>query len=220
MQNIVSINNLTKNYKTKKSVVSVFENYNLEIATGQITAIMGRSGSGKTTLLQIIGLLDSPDSGDVSIDNQPIDYSNQKQIFETRSQYIGFVFQGFYLMPELTVFENVELPLLIANTTKEERKTKVESTLQDLGILDKANFYPNQISGGQIQRVAIARAVVNNPKIILADEPTGNLDEVTTNEVMKLFRYVQNKMGTTVIIVTHSNDVASQCDAVINIENR
>jgi ABC-type lipoprotein export system ATPase subunit len=218
MENIITIQNLNKTYKSKKNTVSVFENYNLEIPKGELTAIMGKSGSGKSTLLQILGFLDSPDSGIVNIDGHIVNYEDKKSIFEIRSQYIGFVFQGFYLMPELTVFENVELPLLIAEVNKHERKIKVELTLQNLGILDKANFYPNQISGGQIQRVAIARAIVNSPKIILADEPTGNLDEVTANEVIELFRSVQKNQGTTVIIVTHSKEIAKKCDNIVNID--
>ncbi len=217
MPQIIQLKNIKKTYKLKEKTLTIFDGFNFEIEQGKMTAIMGRSGAGKSTLLQIMSMLDKPDSGEISIGGQNIDYNNPKIVFETRAKDISFVFQSFYLQPELTVLENVELPLSVQGIDRAVRKEKALEVLEYLGIKDKANNMPSQISGGQIQRVAIARAIVSNPKIIFADEPTGNLDDQTTAEVLALFRQIQKKLGTTIVIVTHSPEVAQACDFVFNL---
>jgi putative ABC transport system ATP-binding protein len=217
MSKIIKIKNLNKSYGTKNKLITIFEDFNLEIEAGKITAIMGKSGSGKSTLLQIIGLLDKPDFGTITLNGCIVNYGNQDELFSIRSQNIGFVFQNFYLMPELNVFENIELPLLISGIGKKERIRKVNEIMTKLGIINKSTSMPSEISGGQTQRVAIARALINSPKIILADEPTGNLDQVTSNEVMDVFKEIQKNFLTTLVIVTHSLEIANKCDFVVNL---
>jgi ABC-type lipoprotein export system ATPase subunit len=218
MLNAIRITNLNKSYKIQnKPILEVFRNYSLEIPRNTITAIMGKSGCGKSTLLQIIGLLDVPNSGSIELFGENMTEKNASQLREFRKNNIGFVFQNFYLLPELTVYENIELPLLIANKSEKSRIQKINLLLDDLGMVEKKDMYPSQLSGGQIQRVAIARALANDPKLILADEPTGNLDEQTAKDVLSILKNIQKKSETTIILVTHSHEVAKECSNIINL---
>ena len=219
MSKIIELINISKSYKSKQTELSVLNNFSLSIEASQSLAIIGRSGVGKTTLLQIMSLLDVPNSGQIKFFGEKINLGNKEQIMSIRRNNMGFVFQSFYLQPELTVFENVELPLIIAQVEPRIREKQTNKILNYLELSDKKNYFPSQISGGQAQRVAIARAMVNEPKIIFADEPTGNLDVQTTTETLNLFKDIQNKLGTTIVIVTHSNDVAKWCDRIFNLSD-
>lgn len=201
---MIKINQLTKVYRTTDVETTALNNIDLEIKEGEFVAIMGPSGCGKSTLLNILGLLDNPSSGTYSIDNENVSGYNEKERSRVRKKNIGFVFQSFNLIDELTVYENIELPLIYSNIKPSERKERVEQALEKMNIMHRKGHYPQQLSGGQQQRVAVARAIVNNPKLILADEPTGNLDSNHGLEVMKLLASL-NSMGTTIIMVTHSN---------------
>ena len=244
MPNILQLCNINKFYETKQEKnqrstkkdldgrLDVLSNFNLSIEQGTITAIIGRSGAGKSTLLKLMSLLEQPNSGQITIDGKTVDYNQnsqnqkkiqpkiQEQMFELRRGLIGFVFQNFYLQPELTASENIELPLLIAGVDTQTRRNKSLTILQSLGISDKADQLPQNLSGGQIQRVAIARALINEPKIIFADEPTGNLDDQTTTEVLQIFKDINRHLGTTIVIVTHDMQVASFCDKIYNLNTK
>ncbi len=195
--------NLSKIYRTDTVETTALNDVSLSIAQGEFVAIMGPSGCGKSTLLNIIGLLDSPSSGHYFVDSEDVSGYNERKRAEVRKSTIGFVFQSFNLIDELTVAENIELPLIYTRMGKAERKQRVQEAMERMSIAHRAKHFPQQLSGGQQQRVAIARAVVNAPKLILADEPTGNLDSAMGEEVMGLLTEL-NKAGTTVIIVTHS----------------
>lgn len=200
---MIKINQLTKVYRTTDVETTALNSIDLEIKEGEFVAIMGPSGCGKSTLLNILGLLDNPSSGSYSIDNETVSGYNEKERSRVRKKNIGFVFQSFNLIDELTVYENIELPLIYSNIKPSERKERVEQALEKMNIMHRKGHYPQQLSGGQQQRVAVARAIVNNPKLILADEPTGNLDSNHGMEVMKLLAGL-NSMGTTIVMVTHS----------------
>jgi putative ABC transport system ATP-binding protein len=194
---------LSKVYRTDTVETTALNNVSIAVAQGEFVAIMGPSGCGKSTLLNIIGLLDSPSSGSYFVNGEDVSGYNERKRAEVRKSTIGFVFQSFNLIDELTVQENIELPLIYTRMGKSERHDRVEQAMQRMNIGHRAKHFPQQLSGGQQQRVAIARAVVNAPKLILADEPTGNLDTAMGEEVMGLLREL-NSSGTTVIIVTHS----------------
>ncbi|MBX2972260.1 MAG: ABC transporter ATP-binding protein [Flavobacteriales bacterium] len=194
---------LTKIYRTDTVETTALNDVSIAIAQGEFVAIMGPSGCGKSTLLNIIGLLDAPSSGSYFVHGEDVSRYNERRRAEVRKSTIGFVFQSFNLIDELTVQENIELPLIYTRLAKAERRERVEEAMQRMNIAHRAKHFPQQLSGGQQQRVAIARAVVNAPKLILADEPTGNLDSAMGEEVMGLLSEL-NRMGTTVIIVTHS----------------
>lgn len=200
---MIKINQLTKVYRTTDVETTALNSIDLEIKEGEFVAIMGPSGCGKSTLLNILGLLDNPSSGTYSIDNENVSAYSEKERSRVRKKNIGFVFQSFNLIDELTVYENIELPLIYSNIKASERKERVEQALEKMNIMHRKGHYPQQLSGGQQQRVAVARAIVNNPKLILADEPTGNLDSNHGLEVMKLLAGL-NSMGTTIVMVTHS----------------
>jgi len=195
--------NLSKIYRTDTVETTALNDVSIEIAQGEFVAIMGPSGCGKSTLLNIIGLLDSPSSGSYFVNGEDVSGYNERKRAEVRKSTIGFVFQSFNLIDELTVQENIELPLIYTRMSKAERNERVQQAMARMNIAHRAKHFPQQLSGGQQQRVAIARAVVNSPKLILADEPTGNLDSAMGEEVMGLLSEL-NKLGTTVIIVTHS----------------
>jgi len=194
---------LSKVYRTDTVETTALNDVSIDIVQGEFVAIMGPSGCGKSTLLNIIGLLDSPSSGSYFVNGEDVSGYNERKRAEVRKSTIGFVFQSFNLIDELTVAENIELPLIYTRMSKSERKERVEEAMKRMNIAHRARHFPQQLSGGQQQRVAIARAVVNSPKLILADEPTGNLDSAMGEEVMGLLTEL-NKLGTTVIIVTHS----------------
>jgi len=200
---MIAIKNLEKIYRTEDVETVALNKLSFEIKEGEFVAVMGPSGCGKSTLLNIIGLLDDPDSGSFVFNGTEVAHFNERKRAELRKRNIGFVFQSFNLIDELTVFENVELPLIYLGIKTAERKTRVEEVLDKMQIMHRRNHYPQQLSGGQQQRVAVARAVVNKPKLILADEPTGNLDSTNGNEVMALLTDL-NEQGTTIVMVTHS----------------
>lgn len=213
---MIKISNLEKIYRTEEVETIALNKLSMEIKAGEFVAVMGPSGCGKSTLLNILGLLDDPDAGSFIFNGQEIADFNERQRANLRKRNIGFVFQSFNLIDELTVFENVELPLIYTGIKSAERKKKVEEVLEKVQIMHRRNHYPQQLSGGQQQRVAVARAVVNNPKLILADEPTGNLDSSNGNEVMELLTQL-NEQGTTIVMVTHSEHDARYSHRIIRM---
>jgi putative ABC transport system ATP-binding protein len=200
---LLKTQDLSKIYRTDTVETTALDQVNIQIRQGEFVAIMGPSGCGKSTLLNIIGLLDAPTRGSYLVNGQDVSGYNERKRADVRKSTIGFVFQSFNLIDELTVAENIELPLIYTNMGKAERRQRVQRTMERMNIAHRAKHFPQQLSGGQQQRVAIARAVVNDPKLILADEPTGNLDSAMGEEVMGLLAEL-NKAGTTIIIVTHS----------------
>jgi putative ABC transport system ATP-binding protein len=213
---MIKITNLEKVYRTEEIETIALNKISLEVNDGEFVAIMGPSGCGKSTLLNIIGLLDDSDGGSFLFNGQEVIKYKERQRADLRKKNIGFVFQSFNLIDELTVFENVELPLLYLDVPKGERKTKAEAVMEKVQIMHRRNHFPQQLSGGQQQRCAVARAVVNNPKLILADEPTGNLDSKNGNEVMELLTSL-NEQGTTIIMVTHSEHDAKYAHRIIRM---
>lgn len=205
---ILELKNLCKNYSNKTETLEILKNLNLKVEAGEFISILGQSGSGKTTLLNIIGLLDTPTSGEIFIDGEKISLKNSN-IDHIRNKTIGFVFQFHYLLPEFSALENVMIPALTENySNRKEIEKKALSLLEDVGLKHRANHKPNQLSGGEKQRVAIARALINNPKILLLDEPTGNLDNETSEKIFNIFKEINEKKGQTIITVTHSRELA------------
>jgi len=215
-KNMIKITNLQKYYRTEEVETVALNNLNIHVKEGEFVAVMGPSGCGKSTLLNIIGLLDDLDEGSYLFNEIEVAKFKERGRSDLRKHNIGFVFQSFNLIDELTVFENVELPLVYTNVPAAERKKRVEEVLEKVQIMHRRNHFPQQLSGGQQQRVAVARAVVNNPKLILADEPTGNLDSNNGNEVMQLLTEM-NEAGTTIGMVTHSEHDAKFSDRVIRM---
>lgn len=213
---MIKVNNLVKEFRTEDIITTALAGVSFEIKDGEFVAIMGPSGCGKSTLLNILGLLDNPTEGEYELLGKEVGKLKEKDRTLFRKGNIGFVFQSFNLIDELSVYENIELPLIYLRINKAERKEKVEAIMRRMGILHRCDHFPQQLSGGQQQRVAIARAVVANPKLILADEPTGNLDSKNGQEVMKLLSEL-HKDGTTVVMVTHSRKDASYADRIINL---
>ena len=213
---MIQIKELQKLFSTEEVETTALNGINLEIKEGEFVAIMGPSGCGKSTLLNIVGLLDNPSGGDYNFFGTEVAKMTERKRAQLRKGNIGFVFQSFNLIDELTVFENVELPLIYMDMPTKERKVKVEAVLERMNIMHRRNHFPQQLSGGQQQRVAIARAVVAKPKLILADEPTGNLDSKNGEEVMKLLQQL-NEEGTTIIMVTHSSYDAGFSHRIVNL---
>jgi len=213
---MIRIEALRKVFRTEEVETTAINNISLEVKKGEFVAIMGPSGCGKSTLLNILGMLDNPTSGAYYLDNMEVGHLKESERTDTRKGKIGFVFQSFNLIEEMDVFENVELPLIYMNIKPSERRKRVEETLQRMSIGHRARHFPNQLSGGQQQRVAIARAVVVNPMLILADEPTGNLDSNNGKDVMELLLEL-NRTGTTIVMVTHSRHDASYAHRIINL---
>jgi len=208
--------NLTKVYTTEEVETTALNNVNIEVNGGEFVAVMGPSGCGKSTLLNLLGLLDQPSSGEQYFNSQEVSRYSERQRAALRKANIGFVFQSFNLIDELTVFENVELPLLYLGLSAGERKKRVNEVMEQMEITHRRNHFPQQLSGGQQQRVAVARAVVVRPKLILADEPTGNLDSAHGDEVMNLLTNL-NKANTTIVMVTHSVHYAGYCHRIVNL---
>lgn len=213
---MIKIQNLNKSFRTEEVETLALNDISLEVKKGEFTAIMGPSGCGKSTLLNVIGMLDSSTEGSYLFNGEEVGSYNEKQYSELRKSNIGFVFQKFNLIDELTVEENIELPLIYLKIDKKERKSRVQNVLEKMNIKHRAKHFPKQLSGGQQQRVAISRAVVTNPKLILADEPTGNLDSKNGIEVMNLLKQL-NENGATIIMVTHSERDSKYADRVINL---
>lgn len=213
---MLKLHNLTRVYQTQDVETSALNNVNIEIAQGEFVAIMGPSGCGKSTLLNTIGMLDSPSAGDYLFDGENVASYSEKQLSVIRKKNIGFIFQNFNLIDELTVAENIELALIYHNIPAVERKEKVDKVMDKVGIAHRAKHLPSQLSGGQQQRVAVARAVVGDQKMILADEPTGNLDSAHGQEVMEMLQAL-NDEGTTIVMVTHSPAHADYARRTINL---
>ena len=213
---MLKTNQLDKVFRTDEIETTALNKVDLEVQKGEFVAVMGPSGCGKSTLLNLIGLLDNPSSGELFFDGKEVSKFKERQRTELRKANVGFVFQSFNLIDELTVFENVELPLLYLKVSAAERKKKVEEVLDRMKIAHRRKHFPQQLSGGQQQRVAIARAVVANPKLILADEPTGNLDSANGEQVMQLLTEL-NKEGTTIVMVTHSPSDAEYAHRIVQL---
>lgn len=213
---MIKLENIKKVFRTEEVETWALREVNLEVKEGEFVAIMGPSGCGKSTLLNILGLLDTPTNGSYMLNGKDVSKLKESERTDIRKGVIGFVFQSFNLIDELNVFENIELPLLYMGTSAKERRKRIEAVMDRMVISHRRKHFPGQLSGGQQQRVAIARAVLPNPKIILADEPTGNLDSKNGKEVMQLLSEL-HKEGTTIIMVTHSQHDASYADRIVNL---
>ncbi|MBQ6812842.1 MAG: ABC transporter ATP-binding protein [Agathobacter sp.] len=213
---ILNLQNIYKDYYQEKMVVPVLKDINLSVEEGEYVAIMGPSGSGKTTLMNIIGCLDLPTQGSYELAGQDVLKLKDKELSDLRLSSIGFVFQSFHLMPRETALENVSLPLSYTGAKKAERRERATKALERVGLGDRLDFRPTQLSGGQKQRVAIARAMVNNPKILLADEPTGALDQKSGEQIMELFSRL-NEEGVTIVMITHDANVAAKAKRIVRI---
>ena len=213
---MIKISDLEKIYRTEEVETVALNKLNVEVKAGEFVAVMGPSGCGKSTLLNILGMLDDADSGSYKFNDMEISHFNERKRANLRKHNLGFVFQSFNLIDELTVYENVELPLIYMKTSAAERKQRVDEVLDKMQIMHRRNHFPQQLSGGQQQRVAVARAVVNRPKLILADEPTGNLDSKNGVEVMQLLTDL-NEQGTTIVMVTHSEHDARYSHRIIRM---
>jgi putative ABC transport system ATP-binding protein len=217
-ENIIEIEKLTKWYKIGDEVVKALNGVNLNIKKNEYVALMGPSGSGKSTLMNILGCLDTPSSGKYCLNGPDVAKLSDSQLAEIRNKEIGFVFQTFNLLPRYSALENVALPLVYAGVKKEDRNKKAKKVLEEVGLGDRVMHKPNELSGGQRQRVAVARALVNTPSIILADEPTGNLDTKTSYEIMKLFQDIHDQ-GNTIIVVTHEEDIARHAHRIVRLRD-
>ena len=214
---MIQLKNIEKVYRTDTIETLALNNINLEVAQGEFLSIMGPSGCGKSTLLNIIGLLDAPTNGSLSIDNQGVTNFSDKILSKFRNQNIGFIFQSYHLINDLTVVDNVELPLLYRKISTSERRQLAAEALAKVGLSNRMKHYPSQLSGGQRQRVAIARAIVGRPNIILADEPTGNLDSAMGNEVMEILENLNLTEGVTIVMVTHDENMAKRTHRLVRL---
>lgn len=215
---LVEMKDICKDYPQGKETVRILKNVNLQVEEGDYLAIMGPSGSGKTTLMNLIGCLDVPTSGEYLLTGENVTKANENQLAEIRNRLLGFVFQSFYLLPKLSAVDNVALPLLYAGVNKKERRERAIEALQMMGLGQRLNFRPNQLSGGQCQRVAIARAIVGRPKLLLADEPTGALDSAAGNQIMDIFDAL-NDAGSTIIMITHEQEIAERAKQISYIRD-
>ncbi len=215
---IVTTSSLSKHYVLGPSLIKALDNVSVAIGKGEFVALMGPSGSGKSTLLNIIAGIDSPTSGDVVVDGVAISAMSEAKKTAWRTRGIGYVFQFYNLMPVLTAYENVELPLLNLSMSRTDRRNHVNAALEAVGLTDRAHHFPRQLSGGQQQRTAIARAIVSDTKILLADEPTGNLDAESETEIMSLLKRLNKEYGKTLIMVTHDSSAAAYADRIISLE--
>lgn len=218
MKEVISLNDIRKSYFLGRQELPVLKGINLSIARNEYVALMGPSGSGKSTLMNILGCLDTPTGGKYILNGKDVSHMPDDELAGVRNVEIGFVFQQFNLLPRLTAWENVALPLIYAGIGKKEREERARDILNKVGLADRAHHKPNELSGGQSQRVAIARALVNNPSLMLADEPTGNLDTKTSIEIMELFGQIQEQ-GNTVVLVTHEEDIANYTNRIIRVRD-
>lgn len=217
-RSLIEIDGVTKRYKLGEQIVYALNGVNLNIERGEYTALMGPSGSGKSTLMNIIGCLDSPTEGTFFLNNKEVSKMSDSALSEVRNTEIGFVFQTFNLLNRLNAIENVSLPLVYAGIPKKEREERAKEVLDKVGLGDRMSHKPNELSGGQRQRVAVARALINNPSILLADEPTGNLDTQTSHEIMALFEEIHSA-GNTIVLVTHEEDIAQHAKRIIRLRD-
>ena len=215
---ILQMRDICKDYPMGKTVTRVLKNVNLDVSEGDYLAIMGPSGSGKTTLMNLIGCLDVPTSGSYLLGDREITKCSGKELADVRNKEIGFVFQSFHLLPKLTALDNVALPLLYGGVKTEERRERARAALETVGLSDRVDHRPDQLSGGQCQRVAIARAIVGKPRLLLADEPTGALDSASGAQVMELFQQLHAD-GSTIIMITHDRGIAHHADTIMTIKD-
>jgi len=218
MESIIKLEKIVKNYKVGTQIVRALRSVSLNINKGEYVAIMGASGSGKSTLMNVIGCLDTPTSGFYELNKQDVSHLSDDELAEIRNKEIGFVFQTFNLLPRNTALENVMLPLVYAGIRKQIRLERAEKVLAEVGLSDRVEHKPNELSGGQRQRVAVARALINNPSLLLADEPTGNLDSKISEEIMQLFAEIHRK-GNTLVVVTHEESIARHAHRIVRLKD-
>jgi putative ABC transport system ATP-binding protein len=215
---MIEVKNVTKSYHRDRIEIPVLRDLSIQVPEGEFLALMGPSGSGKTTLLNLIAGIDRPDRGEVLVGGTDIGTMGESDLAKWRSSHVGFIFQFYNLLPVLTAFENVELPLLLTRLSKGERKARVDLALKLVGLAERMSHYPKQLSGGQEQRVAIARAIVTDPTVLVADEPTGDLDKVSAGEIMELLERLNKEFGKTIVMVTHDPRAASKAHKVMNLD--
>lgn len=218
MDSIIKINNISRTYQVGTEKIYALSDISLEIFKNEYVALMGSSGSGKSTLMNVLGCLDTPSGGEYFLNNINVAKMTDNELAEIRNRQIGFVFQSFNLLPRSTALENVALPLIYSGVSKSDREARAAEALASVGLNDRMTHKPNELSGGQRQRVAVARALVTNPSIILADEPTGNLDSKTSEEIMELFADIHRR-GNTVILVTHEEDIARNAHRIVRLKD-
>jgi putative ABC transport system ATP-binding protein len=211
---MIRLDGIEKVYRTERIETVALSNINLQVSEGEFVSVMGPSGCGKSTLLNVIGLLDQPTSGKVALDGQVIDSYNDKRLAKIRNRHVGFIFQTFHLIADLSVLDNVEVPLLYRRTSGAERRKRATAALERVGLTSRVHHFPSQLSGGQQQRVAIARAIVGSPRILLADEPTGNLDSQMGDEIMAILQDLNRSEKTTIVMVTHDARLAEQTSCI------
>lgn len=215
----IKATNVIKKYKVGKQIIRAIDDVSVDIHEGEFVALVGPSGSGKSTLLHLLGGLDKPTSGEIVVGGKNVSSMNDRQLSKFRNQTIGFVFQSFYLQPFLTLRRNIEVASMPQRMGRAERKLRIESLARQVGLYDRLSHRPHELSGGQIQRAAIARALLNRPAIILADEPTGNLDSANSRDIISLFQQIREQYHATIIIATHDNEIAAQADRVIALKD-
>lgn len=215
---LIQVRNLNKQYKRGSETIDVLQGLNLDVGAREFVAFMGPSGSGKTTLLNLLGGIDVPTSGTVTVDGDEITHMSGSKLSKWRARHVGFIFQMYNLMPVLTAAQNVELPLLLTKLSKSRRRQQVETALSLVGLADRMDHYPRQLSGGQEQRVAIARAIVTDPSFLLADEPTGDLDRQSADEILDLITALSKEHGKTILMVTHDPRAAERADVELHLE--
>jgi len=218
VQAVVEIRHLSKSYRRGEQILPVLNDISFDIPEGEFLALMGPSGSGKSTLLNLIAGIDKPDSGEIRIGGVDITSLSESQLADWRASHVGFVFQFYNLIPVLTAFENVELPLLLTHLSSQQRKQHVETALSMMGLSDRLQHYPSELSGGQQQRVAIARAVITDPTILVADEPTGDLDRASADDILNLLRRLNRELGKTIILVTHDPHAAHSARVIRHLD--
>jgi putative ABC transport system ATP-binding protein len=214
---MIRLESINKVYRTERVETLALQNINLDVTDGEFVSIMGPSGCGKSTLLNLIGLLDAPSSGRLTLDGAPVNGAGDKSLARLRNEKLGFVFQSFHLVPDLTVLDNVEIPLLYRSVSGAERKKLALAAIEAVGLSSRVHHFPTQLSGGQQQRVAIARAIAGKPRILLADEPTGNLDSQMGEEIMTILHDLNRNAGTTVVMVTHDERFAQRTDRIVRL---